>query len=56
MGYLFLARTVVCGVSPAKRAMMSLINDRMISKVDLDGALAPSRVYLRPRKLWLHNK
>ena len=31
----YLAKKVVCGVSPAEKAMMSLINDRIISKVDL---------------------
>ena len=42
--------------SPAKRAMMSLINGRVISNVDLYEALAPSRVYLRSQKVWLHDK
>ena len=42
--------------SPAEKAMMSLINDRFISKVDLYEALAPSRVYMRPQELCLHNK
>ena len=44
VGYFCLARKVICGVSPAKRGVMSLINDRNISKVDLYEALAPSRV------------
>ena len=56
LGYFFLARKAVCGVSPAKRAMMSLINDRFISKEDLYEALAPSRVYLRSQKVWLHDE
>ena len=50
-----LAKKVVCGVSHAEKAM-SLINDRFISKVDLYEALAPSRVYMRPQKLWSQNK
>ena len=54
--YFFLARKVICGVSPAKRAMKSSKDDRIISNVDLYEALAPSRVYLRPQKVWLHNK
>ena len=56
MGYFCLARKVICGVSPAKRGMMSLINGSNISNVDLYGALVASIVYLRPQRLWLHNK
>ena len=52
----YLAKKVVCGASLEEKAMMSLINDRFISKVDLYEALAPSRVYMRPQKLWLQNK
>ena len=55
VGYFCLARKAVCGVSPAKRAMMSLINDRIIFNVDLYEALAPSRVYVRHLKVWLHD-
>ena len=44
VGYFCLAGKAVCGVSPAKRGMMSLINDRNISKVDFYEAFAPSRV------------
>ena len=39
---------MVCGVSPAKKAMMPLISNCIISKVDLHEALPPSRVYVRP--------
>ena len=56
VGYFCLARKVICGVSPAKRAMKSSKDDGIISKVDLYEALAPSRVYVRPQKVWLHNK
>ena len=34
VGYYFFAKKVVCGVYPAEKAMMSLINDRIIYKVD----------------------
>ena len=49
----YLKKKVVCGVSPAEKAMMSLINDRIISKVGLYESLVTSRVYMRPQKLWL---
>ena len=52
----WLGRWVVCGVSPAEKAMMSSKDDRIISKVGLCEDLAPSRVYMRPQELWLHNK
>ena len=49
----YLKKKVVCGASPAEKAMMSLINDHIISKVGLYEALLTSRVYMRPQKLWL---
>ena len=52
----YLAKKVICGVPPAEKAMMSSNDDRIISKVGLYDALARSRVYMRPQKLWLHNK
>ena len=56
VGYYFFAKNVVCGVYPAEKAMMSMINDRIISKVDLYKALVTSRVHMRPQKRWSHNK
>ena len=55
-GYYFFAKKVVCGVYPSEKAMMSLINDRITSKVDLYKALVTSRVHMRPQKRWSHNK
>ena len=56
VGYFCLARKVICGVSPAEKAMISSKDDRIISNVDLYEALTPSRVYFRPQKVCLHDK
>ena len=50
----YLAKKVVCGVSPAEKAVVSSKDDRIMSKVGLYEALAPRGVHMRTQKLWLH--